>query len=191
MATAKEAGGAALIRRAAAEILREVGLMAATTRAVTDRAGVGRGLLNHYFRWPELRAAAWEAIFADVQALQFPAGLAPDAALEQYLGSAFHPEARTYWRLWVEATELAGSDPAIARALHGVQAAMLNAMRESLAVGAAQGLWQVPDPMGATIRISALYDGLAGMLLGGVAGLTPDAAEAHLRHAVRLELVRR
>ncbi|XOT96462.1 helix-turn-helix domain-containing protein, partial [Alcaligenes pakistanensis] len=51
------------IRQAAVEILLEVGVRAATTRMVTERAGVGRGLLNHYFRWSELRAQAWGEIF--------------------------------------------------------------------------------------------------------------------------------
>ena len=61
-------GTAALIQQAAVGVLLEVGLKAATTRAVTTRAGVGRGLLNHYYRWPELRAKAWAEIFAQVSA---------------------------------------------------------------------------------------------------------------------------
>ncbi len=75
-------GGAALIRAAAVDVLLAVGLRAATTRMVTDQAGVGRGLLNHYFRWPDLRAAAWESIFAAVTTNQFPADQPPGGAEE-------------------------------------------------------------------------------------------------------------
>ena len=53
------------------ELLLEGGLRAVTTRAVTQRAGVGTGLLNHYFRWPELRALAWAQIFEAVARDQF------------------------------------------------------------------------------------------------------------------------
>lgn len=180
--------GAAMIRKAATEILLEVGLMAATTRAVTDRAQVGRGLLNHYFSWPELRASAWESIFTEVSAEQFSPGMPPDAALEHYLATGFHPQARVLWRLWLEATDLAGSDALMAETLKRVNLAMIGAMQECLANGARQGLWLVADPAGTALRISALYDGLAGLLLAGTADLTPSEAERHLRHAVRLEL---
>ncbi len=172
--------GAALIQQAAAEVLREVGLHAATTRAVTDRAGVGRGLLNHYFRWPELRALAWEAIFAEVEEPAAP----PDQALETWLTTAFAPEARAYWRLWLEATDLAASDPAMAAALTRVQGRMLARLTADLA--AMHG--RCPDPKATALRLTALQDGLAGLLLAGTTDLTPEAAEAHLRRAFALEM---
>lgn len=180
-------GGLELIRTAAAEVLLEKGLLAATTRAVTDRAGVGRGLLNHYFRWPELRAEVWAALFAEVTAEQFPVDMPPDAALDHYLATAFDPAARTYWRLWLEATELAGSDPLIADRLRLANLGMISAMRDCLAAGVRAKLWRLDDPAGAALRLSALYDGLAGMLLAKTADLTEAGAEQHLRAAVALE----
>ncbi len=179
-------GAVDLIRRAAAEVFLEQGLHGATTRAVTDRAGVGRGLLNHYFRWPELRAEAWSAIFAEVAGAQFPAGIAPDDALERYLATAFDPEARAYWRLWPEATDLAGSDPVMAKRLRLANRTMIATMEDCLAAGTEAGIGQMDDPAGAALRISALYDGLAGMLLARTANLTEAKAEANLRVAVRL-----
>lgn len=186
MAEPSITGGAALILQAAAEVLHEVGLQAATTRAVTDRAGVGRGLLNHYFRWPELRAMAWEAIFAEVEG----AHDAPDAALEYWLATAFIAEARAYWRLWLEATELAATDPAMAAALGRVQNRLLAGLSDSLARGSLAGHWACLDPEATALRLTALQDGLAGLLLAGTTALTPTQAEAHLRRAAALELGR-
>ncbi|MBL9047022.1 MAG: TetR family transcriptional regulator C-terminal domain-containing protein [Tabrizicola sp.] len=177
-------GGAALILKAAADVLQEVGLQAATTRAVTDRAGVGRGLLNHYFRWPELRAMAWEAVFAEVAATEE----APQKALETWLATAFMPEARAYWRLWLEATDLAATDPAMAAALGRVQRRLLAALANSLAQGSAAGHWRCADAEATALRLTALQDGLAGLLLAGTTDLTPAQAEDHLRRAVALEL---
>ena len=52
-------------------LVLEAGLRATKTRDVTERAGVGTGLLNHYFRWPELRALAWRKLFEAVISAQF------------------------------------------------------------------------------------------------------------------------
>ncbi len=157
---------------------------------VTDQAGVGRGLLNHYFRWPDLRAAAWESIFAAVTTNQFPADQPPGPSCETYLATAFAPEARVFWRLWSEAADLAPTDPALTGALHRTGSRMLDTMAACLARGACLQLWQVADPAASAVRLSALHDGLAGRLLSGTPGLTPDQATAHLRHAFQAETCR-
>ena len=55
------------ILSAAADLIRENGVAAVRTRDVTTRAGVGIGLLNHYFKWGELRAlAAAQALWAEI-----------------------------------------------------------------------------------------------------------------------------
>lgn len=180
-------GGVLLIRDAAVEVLMSVGLRAATTRMVTDQAGVGRGLLNHYFRWPDLRAAAWETILAAATSDQFPEDQPPDEAFEAYFSSAFVPEARPFWQLWSEAADLAPTDPALAAALHRTISRMLDRMTACLSRGTVLHDWQVPDPAATATRLSALHDGLAGMLLSGAPGLTMDKATAHLRHAFRAE----
>jgi AcrR family transcriptional regulator len=184
---AERQGGAALIRDAAVLVLMSVGLRAATTRMVTDQAGVGRGLLNHYYRWPDLRAAAWEAIFDTATADQFPADQPPEEAFEAYLASAFAPEARPFWQLWSEATDLALTDPTLAAALHRTMNRMLGRMANCLSRGRDLLLWQLADPEETAVRLSALYDGLAGMLLADAPGLTMDKATAHLRHAFLAE----
>lgn len=184
---AEAAGRRQRIVAAAAEILVEVGLREATTRAVTERAGVGTGLLNHYFRWPELRAEAWAGLFASVADRLFPAEAAPDARIEAYFRDAFADDARPYWQLWSEAVDLAPGDAEMARVLGEAQSRLHAGLAGALAEGVAAGLWRLADADATALRLGALYDGLAGLLLSGVADLDAGAAERHLRTAFRLE----
>lgn len=175
------------IRQAAVEILLEVGVRAATTRMVTERAGVGRGLLNHYFRWSELRAEAWGEIFDRLIVQYAEQALGPEALMENYLRTAFDQSNRIYWFLWLDATDLAKTDAALAVVITRVQSRMLEQMAGYLRQGAEQGLWQAPDPDGIALRLSALYDGLANMLLTDSTDLSAQQAEQHLRHLFFLE----
>lgn len=168
-------------------IVLEVGLRAAKTRAVTERADVGTGLLNHYFRWPELRALAWVRIFEAVTLDQFPKSDDPRADVEWYFTTAFTEEARRLWHLWIEAAELAASDAAMKAALAKVSAQSHDRLRELLRAGCKKNLWQLPDPEGTSVRLSAMYDGLAGMLLSPTGKMEPAQAEAHLRKAFAQE----
>lgn len=172
---------------ATVDLLLENGLAATRTRAVTERSGVGTGLLNHYFRWNDLRAAAWKLIFDEVAKDSFPPGLPPDHAIDRYFAGAFVPAAERFWRLWLEATELAKQDEAIARVLAEAQARMDGALCSTLSAGNAAGLWTLADPQATAIRLGALYDGLAGLLLSGSGRVTRSAAEQHLRHLFALE----
>ncbi|PWE30763.1 TetR/AcrR family transcriptional regulator [Pararhodobacter marinus] len=169
------------------ELLLEGGLRAVTTRAVTQRAGVGTGLLNHYFRWPELRALAWAQIFEAVARDQFAQADDPEAALERYFATAFTPDARRFWHLWLEATELAASDDFMQAAFRKASAQARTGLADLLAAGAAQGVWRLADPQATALRLGALYDGLAGLLLSPAQILDADQAEAHLRKAFALE----
>lgn len=173
--------------QATISIVMEVGLRAAKTRAVTERAGVGTGLLNHYFRWPELRALAWTRIFEAVTLDQFPKSDDPQVDLERYFTTAFTAEARRFWHLWIEAAELAASDEAMKAAFAKVSAQSRNGLRDLLRAGCEKDLWQLPDPEGTVVRLSAMYDGLAGMLLSPTTELEPAQAETHLRKAFAQE----
>lgn len=55
----------------------------------------------------------FEAVAADINDGNQP----PEVAMERYLATAFAPDAQIYWRLWIEATDLAGTDAALAAAL--------------------------------------------------------------------------
>jgi len=175
------------ILHATVDLLLEDGLTATRTRTVTARSGVGTGLLNHYFRWNDLRATAWKLIFDAVAKDTFAPDLPPDQVMDRYFAGAFVPEAERFWRLWLEATELAKQDEAIARVLGEAQARMDSALCGVLAAGNAEGLWTLANPQATATRLAALNDGLAGLLLSGSQRLTRAAAEAHLRHIFALE----
>ncbi|MDV2117203.1 TetR/AcrR family transcriptional regulator [Alcaligenes faecalis] len=178
---------ASRIRQAAVEVLLEVGVRAATTRRVTERAGVGRGLLNHYFRWSELRADAWGEIFDYLLDQEAQGSHDPQVLMESYLNSAFEQNNRMYWFLWLDAADLAKTDAALAAVMTRVQGRMLGQLASYLRSGAEQGLWHAPDPEGTALRLSALYDGLANMLLTESTELSSVQAEQHLRRLFFLE----
>lgn len=168
-------------------VILEVGLRAAKTRSVTERARVGTGLLNHYFRWPELRALAWVQLFTAVTQNQLAGSGDPQEDLDRYFSTAFSQDARRYWQLWIEASDLAASDEAMNAAFRKVSAQSRNRLRDLLQAGCDQGLWDLPAPDATALRLGAMYDGLAGLLLSPVAELDPAGAEVHLRKAMALE----
>ena len=180
-------GGADRLLAAAVQVVRELGPARATTRAVTDAAGVGRGLLNHYFRWSALRAQAWSQLVGAASSAWLGGEGGPEPQLERFLAGAFAPEARPIWALWSEALDLARADPDMQAAVAEAQARHTRALTAVLADGAAAGAWTCPDPGASALRLLALHDGLILLILSGVTPLTAAEAEAHLRAAARLE----
>lgn len=171
-------------------LLLERGAAIVQTRDVTERAGVGTGLLNHYFRWPELRAAAWAAIFEMVAGHLWQKGEPPAQALERFFSSSFAAESRPYWRLWIEAEALAVQDAEIARALAKARSSLRNRMAELLEEGMVEGAWLLQAPRETALRLEALRDGLAGLLLAYDVELDPTIAETQLREAFSYESAR-
>ncbi len=176
------------ILQATIAVLLDVGLRAATTRAVTEKAGVGTGLLNHYFRWPDLRALAWGQIFEAVAQDQFPTDADPQMALEQYFATSFTPDAHRFWHLWTEGASLAASDVAMKDAVETARSRLHGGLANILVSGCSAGLWHLPDPQGTALRLGALYDGLAGLLLSSASDMNAAQAEAHLRKAFHQEI---
>lgn len=178
----------AAILAAAAELIREKGVAAVRTRDVTARAGVGIGLLNHYFKWGELRAlAAAEALWAEIDRV-VPDAPASDQQLQIFLTRAFGSDADPLWRLWIEVTDLAMSDQDMARAAEACAEGILQELSAILEQGAAQGHWHCPMPRDAAVRILALHEGLVGFVLTGLPRVTRAEAAAHLKRFVALEL---
>ncbi|MCC6009016.1 MAG: TetR family transcriptional regulator C-terminal domain-containing protein [Rhodobacteraceae bacterium] len=178
----------AAILSAAADLIRENGVAAVRTRDVTARAGVGIGLLNHYFKWCELRAlAAEQALWAEIDRV-VPDAPTPDLQLDVYLTRAFGPDADPLWRLWIEVTDLAMSDPDMARAAEGCAEGILDELAAILEQGAAKGHWHCPAPRAAALRIFAFHDGLVGFVLTGLPKLERAEAAKHLKRFVALEL---
>lgn len=194
----REPGKAAEDRRealvgATAALLIERGLAATRTRDVTARAGVGVGLLNHYFAWTELRALALGRVLLQTVAQVLPDapgdvdGGDPGARLEVFLRASFAEATDPFWRLWIEAVDAAMTDPTVAAATETAALALHAGLAACLAEGAAAGLWSCADPEGAALRILAAQDGLSGFVLCGVPRIPRDMAEAQLRHVVALE----
>jgi AcrR family transcriptional regulator len=183
----KKSDRRAQILDATIKLLLENGLAATRTRDVTELSGVGTGLLNHYFRWTDLRAEAWSLIFAAVADESFPFDVNSKLVLEQFFSNAFALESEKYWRLWIEATEMAKQDEAIAKAIVEAQFTMEEGLAKVLSTGNKAGHWKLVDSKATALRLSALHDGLAGFLLSGAIGLNRKKAESHLRHAFALE----
>ena len=177
----------ALLVAATAELLFERGFSGTKTRDVTERCGVGTGLLNHYFTWAELRAQAFARIYAEVVAEQFHAGTPPLQLLDAYLRTTFSPRAVPYLRLWVEATELSAEDRVLAAVLEQSQRAFLDGLTGLLTKLVQEEGWRLPDPAATALRLSAMQDGLAGLLLWRFPGVNAQMAEAQMRCLVDLE----
>lgn len=178
-----------MIDVAAAMILKK-GLKATTTRDVTTKMGVGRGLLNHYFSWEELRALAFSAIAEqDIEHTFLTSPRAsPKKVLKRFTREAFSKQAEPYWRLWMEAIEEAVSDDRLASIIHSHAAQTRENLQTLLERGVEKSLWRCKDPKAATWRILALQDGLLGFLLLGTPGLTRKQAAQLFENGVTLEL---
>ncbi|NKX43852.1 TetR/AcrR family transcriptional regulator [Roseicyclus persicicus] len=173
---------------AAAALIAERGIAAVRTRDVTARAGVGVGLLNHYFTWSELRAAALERVLEAAEgAVLGQAAGDPPARRDAVLRAAFDPGHEALLQVWIEAEDLARGDPALADVLARAMAELRAGLAALIAEGVARGDWACPDPEGAALRLIALHDGLVGFLLTGVPPLDRGAATAHLARAFALE----
>ncbi|WP_210321231.1 TetR family transcriptional regulator C-terminal domain-containing protein [Aquibium microcysteis] len=172
---------------ATVDLLLDDGLLSAQTRAVTERAGVGTGLLNHYFRWPDLRAAAWTRIFDGVAADMRRDGEGPTEALERFFAESFAEAARPLWRLWIEAEGLAVQDPPMALAVASARTGLRNRLTAILGEGVEQGEWMLTSPRATALRLEAMRDGLAGLLLADDPELDAAAASDLLRTAFRQE----
>jgi AcrR family transcriptional regulator len=170
------------------ELLLEQGLSAVRTRDVTSRAGVGVGLLNHYFQWGELRALALGRVLDEGVLRVIPEpGTDPRAALEHFVSLCFNPATDSLWRLWIEAVDASLADEGIRAVTEAAAVEMHGRLERCLAAGAAAGLWQCPDAGGAALRLLAAQDGFSGFVLGGVPEVSRATAEAHFRHLISLE----
>jgi hypothetical protein len=169
------------IIEATVTLLIEQGLLSVQTRAVTERAGVGTGLLNHYFRWPDLRATAWVTIFNGVADEMWRDGEIPSDAMHRFFTESFGADARPFWRLWIEAEGLVLQDSVMADAVTSARCRLRDALTEILAKGVSRGDWALDAPRVTALRLEAMRDGLAALLLGADADVSESKAEAHLR----------
>jgi AcrR family transcriptional regulator len=167
---------------AACDLLVMKGLAASTTRDVTSHAGIGVGLLNHYFAWAELRATALDRVLhADIET-RLPGARVGDpvAILEGFVEQAFAERLDPIWRLWIEGFDLATHDPQIAAVLARNAGLAHDRMASLFEWGHASGRWTCEDPRSGAIRVSAMQDGLIGLILTGSELLSRAEASRHL-----------
>jgi AcrR family transcriptional regulator len=174
---------------ATADLIRAQGLATTTTRDVTARLGVGAGLLNHYFSWSDLRAAAFEHVVLDDlhRTLLGRTGDPAKVVLSDLHRDAFSFGTDPVWRCWIEAADLAAADPALAAALARCTELWRKGVFDLLQRGAAEGRWRCDDPEGASWRLIALLDGLVGLTIGPQARLARDAAASYFLTAIGYE----
>jgi len=175
---------------ASQRVLLAKGLMAATTRDVTEELGVGVGLLSHYFSWTDLRSLAFARIAqADLDsAIRQRCDVEAWQVLRDVIATAFAESADPVWRLWIEATELAAADPSMSRVVAACTDQWWQALAGLFERGCVAGAWSCGDPQGASWRIIALLHGLAGLTLAGDPRLTRAEATRHLTIAMEREI---
>ena len=162
-----------------AQALFEQGMARTTTRDVARRLGIGAGLINHYFAFSDLRAAAFVQVFSATMTPDQTAD--PALVMEEFFQYAFAPELDGLWRLWIEAVDLAGTDEAMRHALGHCATLAQDGLGATLARGTAQRAWQIADAPGTAERLIALHEGLLGFVLTGLPPMQRDRATAHLR----------
>ncbi|WP_069054583.1 TetR family transcriptional regulator C-terminal domain-containing protein [Bosea sp. RAC05] len=174
---------------ASQKVLLAKGLMAATTRDVTEELGVGVGLLSHYFSWTDLRSLAFARIAqADLDsAIRQRCDVEASQVLRDVIATAFAESADPVWRLWIEATELAAADPSMSRVVAACTDQWWQALAGLFERGCVESAWSCGDPQGASWRIIALLQGLAGLTLAGDPRLTRAEATRHLTIAMERE----
>ena len=167
-----------------AQALLTQGLRATTTRDIAARIGAGAGLINHYFAFADLRAAAFIAAFQSATQPRSPGNAR--ATLDDFFDFAFHPDADGLWRLWIEAVEMSVTDAALRKALATCTQQVLDELTGTIELGNVQGDWQVADAAAVALRLIALHEGLVGSLQSGLLQLTRANATAHLRAVFEL-----
>jgi AcrR family transcriptional regulator len=175
-----------LIIAAAQRVLLAKGLLAATTRDVTNELGVAAGLLTHYFTWMELRSIAFERIVrADLQDL---IGQDRDEqaslVMKTLIAEAFSETADPIWRLWLEAIEVASCDSWLAAVVVSATELLQAGLADLINRGCNERAWCCDDPTDGSWRILAVLYGLAGLSLVPDAKLSRAHATRHLGIAV-------
>lgn len=181
----------AQIVEGAYQVILEKGLAATATRDVTRQLGVGSGLLYHYFKtWAELRAEVVRTfISAEIAALEADLAEVPPEGLLAHLVDwmVSDPDYR-FWGLWLDAIEEARRDADLLSIVEEGYRWWHATIEDVIESAVDAGFGDCQRPSDAAWRISALIDGLMGMLVLGRTVLTPDAVRGFLQQQVAMEL---
>ncbi|KIC51326.1 hypothetical protein RA29_05740 [Tateyamaria sp. ANG-S1] len=173
------------------QVILQNGLSGTATRDVTRHLDVGSGLLHHYFKtWAELRAEVVRTfIFKEISELEASMAEVPVERLTQhFVDWMISDPDDQFWGLWLDAIEEARRDDELAEIIrdghmrwHAVIADLIKRC-----VDAEQG--KCDAPVTAAWRISALIDGLMGILALQQTALSPSAVRQIVKQQIALEL---
>ncbi|MEL6520881.1 MAG: TetR family transcriptional regulator C-terminal domain-containing protein, partial [Pseudomonadota bacterium] len=161
----------------ACAIILEKGLSGTATRDVTRHLGVGSGLLHHYFKtWGELRAEVVKTfIHQEIAALRQALSNCPtDRVFECFIDWMTSDPDLRFWKLWLDAIEEARRDPDLAAIVQDGHVQWHAAIVEMLERSSENGPLDNVHAQHAAWRVSALFDGLMGIMTIGRAPLTKE-----------------
>lgn len=176
---------------AAYEVILEKGLSGAATRDVTRKLGVGSGLLHHYFpSWNALRAEAVNTfIQAELAELGEMLKTVPTAqAVTAFVDWMADEAGETHWRLWLNAIDTARRDADMADVIKAAYDQWHDLIRALLERLSRDGPGHCVDPSASAWRLSALIDGLSGIVLLAHGPLALDRAKGLVSDQFALEL---
>lgn len=165
------------ILAAAITVLRERGFAGTRVSDIAATAGTSPALvLYHFSSLADVLVAALESVEddyygeLDLHAADDPRDLlAFMASLNAETGPAFGD-----WQLWIEVWVRGRHDERIDQLRRVSDNRWREAIRVVIARGLEQGLFEVDDLDGTTLRIASLQDGLAVQAVLGGAGLSPQ-----------------
>ncbi|WP_051580570.1 TetR/AcrR family transcriptional regulator [Pseudonocardia acaciae] len=148
----------------AIELAEAIGLDRVTSRDVAAAMGVTSGLVHHYFATTEELIIAAFRHFADEErdeCRRETAPLEPLPALRAYLLRGMrHPRRPTVARLWMSAWIAAPRRQGLAAEVDRQMRADQELLRDLLARGIAEGVFELADPAVSAHRILVLFDGI-------------------------------
>jgi AcrR family transcriptional regulator len=187
------------ILRAALDEFAAHGFHDASLNRVIEAAGISKGSMYYYFDGKEdlfahVARVEFERLFDAVGPFALPTEPGPDAfwsAVERYYrdsatGLAAHPKLAALVRGWLAASD----NPALARAQHEVEEAIMPWIESVLAVGQAGGAVRTDLPSSLLIAVAlgmgrAMDTWLMAQPLGGAMPLPIGALVGMLRRALQ------
>ena len=174
-------------------IILEKGLSGTATRDVTRHSGVGSGLLHHYFKtWGDLRAEVVKTfIQQEIGALHQALSDCPNEEMvERFIDWMISDPNLRFWKLWLDAIEEARRDPDLATIVQDGHIKWHSAIMDLINRCAEGGPPDGVNSQHAAWRISALVDGLMGIIAIGRTPLTKELVKVLLSEQIHMELRR-
>lgn len=172
-------------------VILEKGLAKTATRDVTRHLGVGSGLLHHYFKtWGELRAEVVKTFISKEIATvrDVLAHSPPETMIERFVDSMVSDPEFRFWRLWLDAVEEARRDLQLAAIVREGHVQWHATIVELIDRATDEGIRTCENSETAAWRISALADGLMGMLSLGGTPMDVHLVRALLHTQIGMEL---